>query len=258
METGKVDDSKVANHRTIFYEILNSDLPAHEKTPARLAQDAGNVVIAGTITTAWTLCVAVFHLVSQPETLRKLKAELATVLPKGAQSPVSMAALEQLPYLTACVQEAIRLSYGVTTRLPRIAPDETLVFNDGKKDWYIPPGTAVSMTSVQIHHDESIFPDSRHFLPERWIGQPHLDKYMVSFSKGTFQCVGIYLAYAELYLAIARIFRTYGSEEMRSEDDEGYLELFETTEENDLRLARDVFVPTVKTGSKGVRILVKK
>ena len=81
---------------------------------------------------------------------------------------------------------------------------------------------------------------------------------MVSFSKGTFQCVGIYLACAELYLAIARIFRAYGSAEMKSEDDEGYLELFETTEENDVRLARDVFVPTVKAGSNGVRVLVKK
>ncbi|KFY46117.1 hypothetical protein V495_02642 [Pseudogymnoascus sp. VKM F-4514 (FW-929)] len=205
IKSGKTDN-KSADHRTIFYEIINSDLPPEEKSDARLAQDGQTVVIAGTITTAWGLCVAVFHLLSQPETLKRLKEELRTVL-KGPSSPVTLATIEQLPYLTGCVQECIRLSYGVCTRLQRIAPDETLTFNDGKKDWYIPPGTPVGMTSVLMHHDESVFPDSRTFLPERWIGNPQLSKYLISFSKGTRQCIGINLAYAELYIALARIFR---------------------------------------------------
>jgi cytochrome P450 len=168
-----------------------------------------------------------------------------------------LAALEQLPYLTGCVQESIRLSYGVSTRLQRIAPDETLVFNDGKKDWLIPPSTPVGMTSVLVHHDESIFPDSKKFLPERWIGHPNLDKYLLSFSKGTRMCIGINLAYAELYLALARMFRAYGSKDVRSEGDAGYFELFETTTE-DVELAKDVFIPVARDGSKGVRIMVKK
>lgn len=214
------------------------------------------MVIAGTLTTAWALCVAVFYLLSQPETLRKLKEELQTVL-KGPSSPISLAALEQLPYLRGCVQECIRLSYGVCTRLQRIAPDETLVFNDGKKDWLIPPGTPVGMTSVLIHHNESIFPDSRKFLPERWIKHPNLDRYLLSFSKGTRICIGINLAYAELYLALARIFRTYGSKEVREGDDAGYLELFETTQ-HDVKLTKDVFIPVAPDGSNGVRIVVKQ
>ncbi|KFX99303.1 hypothetical protein V490_01849 [Pseudogymnoascus sp. VKM F-3557] len=255
IKSGKTDN-KSADHRTIFYEIINSDLPPEEKSDARLAQDGQTVVIAGTITTAWGLCVAVFHLLSQPETLKRLKEELRTVL-KGPSSPVTLATIEQLPYLTGCVQECIRLSYGVCTRLQRIAPDETLTFNDGKKDWYIPPGTPVGMTSVLMHHDESVFPDSRTFLPERWIGNPQLSKYLISFSKGTRQCIGINLAYAELYIALARIFRAYGSEGVRFEDDVGRLELFETTM-SDLELTKDVFIPVAGNGSKGIRVLVKK
>ncbi|KAG4418059.1 hypothetical protein IFR04_008796 [Cadophora malorum] len=255
MKSGQRDDSKDADHRTIFYEILNSDLPAEEKSDERLAQDGQTVVVAGTLTTAWALCVAVYFLVAQPDTLRKLKAELQTVL-KGPASTVTLATLEQLPYLTGCVQECIRLSYGVCTRLQRIAPDETLVFNDGKKDWFIPPGTPVGMTSVLVHHDETVFPDSRKFLPERWIDNPRLDRYLVSFTKGTRLCIGINLAYAELYLAIARIFRAYGSRDVRTEGDAGYLELFETTAE-DMVLPKDVFIPVGKEGSKGVRITVR-
>jgi cytochrome P450 len=256
IKAGKVDDSKDADHRTIFYEIINSDLPENEKSDTRLAQDGQTVVIAGTLTTAWALCVAVFYLLSQPESLRRLKEELQTAQ-KGPSSPISLAAVEQLPYLTGCVQECIRLSYGVCTRLQRIAPDENLVFNDGKKDWLIPSGTPVGMTSVLVHHDESIFPDSRKFLPERWIERKNLDKYLLSFSKGTRMCVGINLAYAELYLALARIFRAYGSKEVRGDDDAGYLELFETTAD-DVALTKDVFIPVAQDGSKGVRIMVKK
>jgi cytochrome P450 len=198
----------------------------------------------------------VFYLLSQPGTLKKLKAELRTVF-KGPASPVRLATLEQLPYLTGCVQECIRLSYGVCSRLQRIAPDETLVFNDSKKDWFIPPGTPVGMTSILVHHDESIFPESRKFLPERWIGRPNLDKYLLSFSKGTRICIGINLAYAELYLALARVFTSYGSNEVKLETDAGYLELFETTAW-DIELTKDVFIPVGRDGSKGVRITVKK
>ena len=255
IKAGKAENMIDANHKTIFYEIINSDLPEKEKSDARLAQDGQVVVIAGTLTTAWALCVAIFYLLSQPGTLKTLKDELQTVL-KGPSSTSTLAALEQLPYLTGCVQECIRLSYGVCTRLQRIAPDETLVFNDGKRDWLIPPETPVGMTSVMIHHDESIFPDSRKFSPERWIEQPNLDKYLLSFSKGTRVCVGINLAYAELYLALAKIFRTYGSKKVKGENDVGYLDLFETTE-GDVKLTKDVFVPVAPDGSKGVRIVVK-
>jgi cytochrome P450 len=113
------------------------------------------------------------------------------------------------------------------------------------------------MTSVLIHHDESLFPQSHQFLPERWIDRPHLDKYLVSFSKGTRQCIGINLAYAELYIAIARIFEVFGSKDVRGEADVGVLELFETTEW-DVELTKDVFIPVGREGSKGVRVLVGK
>lgn len=85
------------------------------------------------------------------------------------------------------------------------------------------------MTCYLLHHDESIFPDSHTFRPERWLENPHLDRYMVSFSKGPQHCLGMNLANAELYLMLGRLFRAYGSKEARGEGDLGYLELFETT-----------------------------
>lgn len=77
--------------------------------------------------------------------MAKLRTELRTV-PENA----SWTELEQLPYLSACIAEGNRLSFGVTARVCRIAPDEALQY----KDYTIPPGTPVSMVSLCAHTDE--------------------------------------------------------------------------------------------------------
>ena len=169
---------------------------------------------------------------------------------------MDLVTLEQLPFLTGVVQEGIRLSHAVTHRLQRICPDETLVFNDGKQDWRIPSGTPVSMTSNLIHHNESIFPNSTTFRPERWIEDPQLTRYLVSFGKGGRVCLGINLAYAELYLALAAMFRVYGSAEVQGRDDVGVLELYKTTRK-DLVMERDMENPAMPSESEGIRIVVR-
>jgi cytochrome P450 len=70
--------SKSSNtqYRTIFHEILNSKLPPEEKTLARLGDEASVTLAAGTLTTSWTLSIALYYLLTLPEVLQKLKTEL--------------------------------------------------------------------------------------------------------------------------------------------------------------------------------------
>ena len=255
------DTYKNLAHPTVFHEILQSNLPDAEKAIERLTDEAFVVVGAGTLTTAWALSVATSHLLTSSDILKKLKTELNDAIPDPNVS-VPLPVLEQLPYLTAVIQEAIRLSYGVSSRLQRISPDKVMLFTDTRNNytWSIPPGTPVGMTSVLIHHDESIFPDSKTFRPKRWIENPNLDKYLVSFSKGSRQCLGINLAYAEMYLCLFSIFRRYGSggkHGVKFEGDEGVLELYET-ELADVEIEADGFVALPRKGTKGVRIKVVK
>jgi hypothetical protein len=67
--------------------------------------------------------------------------------------------------------------------------------------------------------------------------------------------VGINLAYAEMYTRLASIFQRYGGPEGEA-GPEGRLELFEMSKE-DVEMVADMFIPFVKKGSKGVRVLVK-
>ena len=250
---------KHLSHPTIFHEILHSSLPPAEKTNSRLRDEAWIVIGAGTLTTAWTLTVALYHILASPRILARLKADLKAAIPDREAPSLPLHVIEKIPYLFAIIQESLRLSYGVTARLPRIAPN-TLHFVDkgSGKDWAIPPHTPVSMSSVFVHHDESIFPDSHAFIPERWIQpeDPRLDRYLVAFTKGSRQCLGIELAYAEMYLALAAIFLRFGSGAVREETDEGVLELWETGS-RDVELAADAIIPLVEKGSKGVRIMVR-
>lgn len=241
--------------RTIFHEILQSNLPESEKAEPRLWQDGQLLCVAGTPTTAAAMTVAVFHLLQSPGQLQKLVNELKLAIP-DSRAVVSTQALEALPYLTSVIQESLRLSYGVSTRLQRVAPNETMTFNDGKKDWTIPPGTPVGMTGLLIHQNEAIFPEPFMFIPERWIENPRLDRYLTSFTKGARQCLGINLAYEEIYIALARVFRVWGSAEVRIEDGQGYLELFEPSED-DVKVVSDTFVPEPSLTSKGVRMKVR-
>jgi cytochrome P450 len=127
---------------TIFHHLMESkDIPDSEKGSDRLVQEAQVVVSAGTETTAWAMSVLTFHLLSNPEILGKLKKELGLAITNPSDLP-SLASLENLPYLTACIQEALRFSYGLASRLQRISPDKPMVFNDGAKDWVIPPGVS--------------------------------------------------------------------------------------------------------------------
>ena len=244
------------SHPTLFHELLQSDLPAHEKSVRRIKDEAFVVVAAGTLTTAWTLSVATYYLLACPHILRRLKLELKAAIPEP-DAFVSLSILESIPYLVAVVQEALRLSYGVATRLQRMAPNP-MVFVDPqtKKKWVIPPNTPVGMTSIFVHHDESVFPNSNSFIPERWIQDPRLNRRLVAFSKGTRQCLGINLAYAELYICLAAIFRRFGSAEVRDDGDEGVLELY-GTELADVAVATDAFVPLPRKESQGIRVRVR-
>jgi cytochrome P450 len=186
---GLNEGHKTVEHPTIFHEMLNSDQPESEKTDSRLGDEAQLIVAAGLVTTSRALTVGGFHLIANPPIVAKLREEL-----KAAKIDVTSSAktldwhkLEALPYLNGIVHEAIRLAHGITTRSPRLAPDQELQYGE----YMIAKNTPVSMTTVDILMNEKIFPEPREFRPERWIGHPELERYFVPFGKGSRQCMGV-------------------------------------------------------------------
>jgi cytochrome P450 len=241
--TEPAPESQNAFHRSVFHELRDSSLPPQEKTLDRLSDEGQIFIGAGTETTATALSKVTFYLLTNKQVLDTLRAELRTVMPNPT-SPVSVTQLEQLLYLSAVIAEALRLSISVSTRLPRIATEETLTY----KDWTIPSGTPVSESQYFVLMNKDIFPSPTTFDPGRWLNADGtynhaLEKYLVSFGRGTRQCLGMNLANAELFLTTARLFRRFE------------MELYETTV-SDIDMAHDFFSPVPRLDSKGVRVRV--
>jgi cytochrome P450 len=261
IRNGTDDSHEKVAHRTVFHDILSSSLPAIEKRTSRLADEGATIVSAATGTTAWALSVTVYYLLTNPDVLRQLKNEIITAIPDPSVS-TPLATLENLPYLTGVVKEGLRLSYG-PGRFERIAPDEDLIFTETttssttKKTWIIPRGTPMSQTTYLLHRNPVTFPSPEQFNPNRWIENPRLDKCLTTFAKGKMSCVGRELAYAEIYLILAKIFRVMGSETVRGEGDWGKMVLYETRFERDVDVKRDHFLPLPSRDSKGIRVTVE-
>ncbi|PVI06026.1 putative P450 monooxygenase, partial [Periconia macrospinosa] len=248
---------------TILHSVIaSSDLPAPELATPRLVDECFTLLGAGTITTAHTLATIVYYVLSHPAIKSRLEAELSglcSYLPDAPSRP-GLKALEHAPYLSAIISEGLRLSFGVSHRLPRIAPDTALEYegtcNGNVYNYVIPPGVPVSMTQMFIHLDPNIYAHPTSFDPNRWLESESMTDeekeklkrrkhYLVPFSKGTRMCAGMYLAYAELHLMMGALFGPGGvGRRMR---------LVGTSVE-DVECAHDFFNPSPRLDSKGVRV----
>lgn len=148
------------------------------------------------------------------------------------------------------MHKALRLAPGQISRSPRISK-KPITYGD----YVLAPGTHISLDAWHMHHNETIFPDSFKYKPERWLNQPQapapyeerpLKAFLVSFSKGTRNCIGINLANTEMIFALALMFRRFN------------FELFETTYDVDVKVVKDCIAPEVSSETQGIRALVNE
>ncbi|KAJ0412970.1 cytochrome P450 [Aspergillus carlsbadensis] len=218
--------------RTIAHRLGDPALPVEERSIARQEEESLIVLAAGTETTGRVLSLAAYYIYQDRAVLDRLRGEVKTVLPTPT-STCSLSELEQLPYLSAVISESLRLATPVIGRSPRVAPDETLTY----KNYTIPPGTPIGSSSLFIHRNETLFPNPTHSIPDRWLQarEQRLDRYLTAFNKGSRVCLGINLAYAEMYMALAHLVRRVDLEidSMRPEDMEVKREFFVGYTEDD-------------------------
>ncbi|KAJ5598078.1 elymoclavine monooxygenase [Penicillium hordei] len=166
-------------------------------------KDIFNFIAGGSDTTAYSTTCAVHYLLTSPEALSKLQAELDEAAP-FIRDHFDHNKIATLPYLGAVVKEALRLSSPVPGCLPRLVPEP------GTKcgTIFLPPGTTVSVSLLSIQQNEHIFRDPQAFLPERWLGEDAAAtrKWNVAFSRGPRQCIGVNIAYLELHACLAYLF----------------------------------------------------
>lgn len=113
-------------------------------------QEAGNLIIAGSDTTAVTLTYLVWAVLKQPELQAQLEGEVGSL-----SHDLTLAELEAAPLLNSVIEETLRLYGAAPGALPRVVPSQGLTV----AGYHIPGGVEVSTQAYTNHRDPQVFSD---------------------------------------------------------------------------------------------------
>ncbi|KAK1250433.1 hypothetical protein MKX08_010436 [Trichoderma sp. CBMAI-0020] len=234
--------SDIAKSRSCLIECIKSN--NYRETGdfrERLLQEAEQFIVAGTETTGYALSVTTFYILQNADIQEKLCRELVDAH-ISLNEHLDITALQNLPYLSAVITEGLRFAHGVGSRLPRVNKTGDVQY----RQWRIPAGVPVSMTSRLHHEDPQLFPEPLTFRPDRWL-QPdskQLRKYLSPFGLGSRICPGMHLAFSEIYIVIAYIFTHFDVKN-------------NGTTKEDLISVHDLGAPFPKRDSKGLQVTLQ-
>lgn len=159
---------------------------------------------AGYETTSTLLGYMAHVLVSYPEVQEQLRDEINDLWNKDGQLGYNTM---QLPYLDAVMSECLRIYPPITGFITRQAS------NDFKyKDITIPKGTAISVSTLILHHDPDYWKEPELFDPERWLGDRKKEikpNAYQPFGYGPRICIGMRFALLEAKVAVSRLLLKY-------------------------------------------------
>ena len=119
-------------------------------TESMVQSEAGNLIVAGSDTTAVTLTYLVWAVLKHCQLQEQLEEELA-----GLSDELTFEELKNAPILNSVIEETLRLYGAAPGALPRTVPKQGLRING----YHIPGGVVVSTQAYTSHRDASIFPD---------------------------------------------------------------------------------------------------
>ncbi|KAI3008928.1 hypothetical protein CBS147346_2363 [Aspergillus niger] len=193
--------------------------PGAPPTDQAIKDDAWFIIAAGSDTTASALINAVYYLATHAGAQAQLQREIDERLPEGIEG-LSYENVKDLPYLTAVINETLRLKPSVLDGLVRVTPPQGLKVDE---DLHLPGDVVVSVPTFAIQRDGRYWEDADQFRPERWalIENPTSMPF-IPFSRGSYDCVGKSIAWMEMRMALAMLVGEYhiqlADEEQRAFD----------------------------------------
>ncbi|KAI0533247.1 cytochrome P450 [Xylaria digitata] len=192
--------------RQDFFTNLVFKVKAGEVAVEEMAANASTLIIAGGETTATTSAAVLYFLLKTPRVLAKANSEVRERY--ASYADIDSGSAQQLPYLQAVIDEALRLYPSGAQGFPRLSPGTTI---DGL---WVPKGTEVYTCTWVASRNPDYWHRPDEFIPERWIDPESTDVKAASqpFSLGYRACPGKSFAMLQLSLMLAKILYTYDME----------------------------------------------
>jgi hypothetical protein len=218
----KVDGQKDFLTRFIELQKHNPSIPPWAPTAWTFSN-----VIAGSDSVGTCMRTLLFHLLSYPNTFERLYKELKAA--ELSRPFPTYSEVRDLPYLEACVQEAIRIHPPFALPLERVVPEGGITV----LGHYLPGGTVIGGSPYVVNRDTETFgEDAEFWRPERWLEgdvahkrqleasmltvSDHIDPHApiallttVQFGAGRRVCLGRHVGILEIKKLIPFLMLTY-------------------------------------------------
>ncbi|KAI1191711.1 cytochrome P450 [Nemania serpens] len=173
-------------------------------SPSEIQAECIMMMLAGSETTSSAI-MWVFHLLLlHPDKLKKAVEEVRSEFPPD-HLILHKEVLARLPYIEACVSEALRVSPTTAGLTPRVSPSQGIQL----QGHYIPAGTEIYVNLRSVNMHEKSWDEPRRFRPERFVGNDDAKKTLFTFSYGPRNCIGRNLAWVEMLTIVANVLKDY-------------------------------------------------
>ncbi|PVH82542.1 cytochrome P450 [Cadophora sp. DSE1049] len=187
-----------------FYSLLTrNDDAVQQLGPKTIRIVSGDLIIAGSDTTATGLSVAIYLLLKNPFKLKILTKEIRSTF--KSEDEITMISTNSLKYQTAVISESMRF-------FPA-GPETTRRITNGGGNVicgeFVPGGTLVGTYAWAAGHYKAAWKDVESFVPERWLGDERYEGDVRGVSNvwnaGPRNCLGQNFALAHMKLVLARL-----------------------------------------------------
>ncbi|XP_034476623.1 cytochrome P450 12b1, mitochondrial [Drosophila innubila] len=195
------------NHNQDSKCVLEQLLAFDKKVAVVMAMD---MLMAGIDTTSSAFVTILYHLSRNPNKQAKLRQELQNIL-SDSSAPLTAENTKNMPYLRACIKEGLRIT-SITPGNFRITTKDLIL-----SGYRVPRGTGVLMGVLELSNSDQYFPQSKSFMPERWLKQDSACPdtrsrnpfVYLPFGFGPRTCIGKRIAELEMETLLVRLLRCY-------------------------------------------------
>ncbi|XP_029772155.1 docosahexaenoic acid omega-hydroxylase CYP4F3-like [Suricata suricatta] len=186
-----------------FIDVLPflQDADGKDLSPEDIRAEANTFMFGGHDTTASGLSWALYNLAKHPEYQERCRQEVQELLRDREPKEIEWDDLAQLPFLTMCIKESLRLHPPVAV-ISRCCTQD-VVLPDGR---VIPKGVTCLISIFGIHHNPSVWPDPKVYNPFRFDPENSKDRpslAFIPFSAGPRNCIGQTFALTKVKVALA-------------------------------------------------------
>ncbi|XP_043938723.1 vitamin D 25-hydroxylase [Protopterus annectens] len=165
----------------------------------------GELIIAGTDTTANAIRWAILYMALYPNIQEKVQKEIDSVV--GPNNVPSLENKPRMSYTEAVIHEVLRICNIAPLGIFHATYKDTVV-----RGYSIPQGTTVITNLYSVHFDEKYWKSPELFYPERFLdsgGQFVKKEGFVPFSLGRRHCLGEQLARMEFFLFFTTLLQRF-------------------------------------------------